>query len=82
MAAGGDPGNLTVAVAAVTLCLCYARFAARRLRPGLPRLAALLSVLATLPFPRSASENRGCWRDVWLSLVAGAGWQPVRAPVQ
>jgi hypothetical protein len=51
MAAGGDPGNLAVAVAAVTLCLCYARFAARRLRPGLPRLAALLPVLAALPFP-------------------------------
>ena len=31
--------------------MAYARFAARRLRPGLPRLAALLPVLAFLPLP-------------------------------
>jgi hypothetical protein len=51
MAAAGDLGSLAAVVAAVTACMCYARFAARRLRPGLPRLAALLPVLAVLPFP-------------------------------
>ncbi|KAK1683878.1 hypothetical protein QYE76_044726 [Lolium multiflorum] len=30
--------------------MCYVRLAARRLRPGLPRLAAFLPVLAMLPF--------------------------------
>nr|CAB3484890.1 unnamed protein product [Digitaria exilis] len=51
MAAAGDLASLAAVVAAVTACMCYARFAARRLGPGLPRLAALLPVLAILPLP-------------------------------
>ena len=51
MVLGGDLGSLAAVVAAVTACMAYARFAARRLRPGLPRLAALLPVLAFLPLP-------------------------------
>ncbi|CAN6235395.1 unnamed protein product [Urochloa humidicola] len=51
MAAGSDLRSLAAVVAATTACMAYARFAARRLRQGLPRLAALLPVLAVLPFP-------------------------------
>nr|CAB3487412.1 unnamed protein product [Digitaria exilis] len=50
-AGGGDLETLAAVVAVVTACMGYARFAARRLRPGLPRLAALLPVLAVLPLP-------------------------------
>ena len=48
--AGGDLLSLAAVSAAVTAAMCYSRFAAGRLRPGLPRLAAFLPVLAALPF--------------------------------
>ena len=57
MVPGGDLGSLAAVVAAVTACMAYARFAARLLRPGLHRLAALLPVLTFLPLPRSCSAR-------------------------
>ena len=80
MVLGGDLGSLAAVVAAVTACMAYARFAARRLRPGLPRLAALLPVLAFLPLPplafralhpRAISAFFLAWvAEFWLLLLA------------
>ncbi|XP_006653531.2 probable long-chain-alcohol O-fatty-acyltransferase 5 [Oryza brachyantha] len=47
--AGGDLRSLTAVAAGVAAAMSYVRFAARRLRPGLPRLAAFVPVLAVLP---------------------------------
>ncbi|EAZ31121.1 hypothetical protein OsJ_15218 [Oryza sativa Japonica Group] len=49
MMAGGDLRSLLAVVAAVAAAMSYVRFVARRLRPGLPRLAAFVPLLAVLP---------------------------------
>ncbi|XP_020177609.1 probable long-chain-alcohol O-fatty-acyltransferase 5 [Aegilops tauschii subsp. strangulata] len=46
---GGDLHTVVAVSAMVTLAMCYVRFAAWRLRPGLPRLCAFTPVLSVLP---------------------------------
>ncbi|CAL5068509.1 unnamed protein product [Urochloa decumbens] len=86
MAAGGDLRSLAAVVAATTACMAYARFAARRLRPGLPRLAALLPALAFLPFlplafralhPRAISAFFLAWIAEFRLLLLAAGQGPL-----
>uniref|UniRef100_A0ACD5V456 Uncharacterized protein n=1 Tax=Avena sativa TaxID=4498 RepID=A0ACD5V456_AVESA len=82
--AGGDLRSLALVSAVATAAMCYVRFAARRLRPGLPRLAAFLPVLAVLPFlplafravhPRAISGFFLSWLAEFklLLLVNGQG---------
>ncbi|CAL5026817.1 unnamed protein product [Urochloa decumbens] len=86
MAAAGDLRSLAAVVAATTACMAYARFAARRFRPGLPRLAALLPVLAVLPFPplafralhpRAISAFFLAWIAEFRLLLLAAGQGPL-----
>ncbi|XP_047062771.1 probable long-chain-alcohol O-fatty-acyltransferase 5 [Lolium rigidum] len=63
--AGGDLRSLALVSAVVTVAMCYVRLAARRLRPGLPRLAAFFPVLAILPFLPLA------FRAVQLRVISG-----------
>ncbi|EMS63394.1 hypothetical protein TRIUR3_17334 [Triticum urartu] len=81
---GGDLRSLAAVSATVTAAMCYVRFAAGRLRPGLPRLAAFLPVLAVLPFlpsafsaihPRAISGFFLAWLAEFklLRLAAGKG---------
>ncbi|KAJ1254408.1 hypothetical protein BS78_K067200 [Paspalum vaginatum] len=62
---GGDLRSLAAVVPAVIACMGYARLASRRLRPGLPRLAAFLPVLVILPFFPLA------FRAVHLRVISG-----------
>lgn len=84
--AAGDLRSLAAVSAAVTLAMCYVRFAARRLRPGLPRLAAFLPVLAVLPFlplafralhPRAISGFFLAWLAEFKLLLLAAGQGPL-----
>ncbi|CAO2035499.1 unnamed protein product [Urochloa humidicola] len=85
-AGGGDLRSLAAVVAATTACMAYARFAARLFRPGLPRLAALLPVLAVLPFPplafralhlRAISAFFLAWVAEFRLLLLAAGQGPL-----
>ncbi|CAM0904139.1 unnamed protein product [Alopecurus aequalis] len=82
----GDLRSLAAVSAAVTVAMCYVRFAARRLRPGLPRLAAFLPVLAVLPFlplafravhPRAISGFFLAWLAEFKLLLLAAGQGPL-----
>jgi hypothetical protein len=84
--AGGDLLSLAAVAVAVTAALCYVRLAARRLRPGLPLLAALLPVLAALPFlplafralhPRVISGFFLAWVAEFRLLLLAAGRGPL-----
>ncbi|KQJ83187.1 probable long-chain-alcohol O-fatty-acyltransferase 5 [Brachypodium distachyon] len=83
---GGDLRSLAVVSAAVAAAMCYIRFAARRLRPGLPRLAAFLPVLAVLPLlpltfralhPRAISGFFLTWLAEFKLLLLAAGQGPL-----
>ncbi|KAM0873158.1 hypothetical protein ACQ4PT_038205 [Festuca glaucescens] len=63
--AGRDLRSLALVSAVVTVAMCYVRLAARRLRPGLPRLAAFFPVLAILPFLPLA------FRAVQMRIISG-----------
>ncbi|KAJ1276080.1 hypothetical protein BS78_05G186800 [Paspalum vaginatum] len=78
----GEVGALVKVSAAVWAAMSYARFAAARLRPGFPRLAALLPVVALLcaaPFAFSTSTFRGtmgfflAWLGSFKLLLLAAG---------
>ncbi|CAN6268279.1 unnamed protein product [Urochloa humidicola] len=84
--AGGDLRSLAAVVTATMACMAYARFAARRFRPGLHRLAALLPVLAFLPFPplafralhpRAISAFFLAWVAEFRLLLLAAGHGPL-----
>lgn len=84
--AAGDLRSLALVSAVVTAAMCYVRFAARRLRPGLPRLAAFLPVLAVLPFlplafravhPRAISGFFLAWLAESKLLLLAAGQGPL-----
>uniref|UniRef100_A0A453C821 Wax synthase domain-containing protein n=3 Tax=Triticinae TaxID=1648030 RepID=A0A453C821_AEGTS len=84
--AGGDLRSLAAVSAAVTAAMCYVRFAAGRLRPGLPRLAAFLPVLAALLFlpfafraihPRAISGFFLAWLAEFKLLRLAAGQGPL-----
>uniref|UniRef100_A0A0E0KRZ8 Wax synthase domain-containing protein n=1 Tax=Oryza punctata TaxID=4537 RepID=A0A0E0KRZ8_ORYPU len=84
--AGGDLRSLVAVCAAVTAAMWYVRFAARRLRPGLPRLAAFVPVLAVLPFlplafsalhPRSISGFFLAWLAEFKLLLLASGQGPL-----
>ncbi|KAE8811433.1 putative long-chain-alcohol O-fatty-acyltransferase 5 [Hordeum vulgare] len=84
--ADGDLRSLVAVSAAVTAAMCYVRFAAGRLRPGLPRLAAFLPVLAVLPFlplafravhPRAISGFFLAWLAEFKLLRLAAGQGPL-----
>uniref|UniRef100_A0A0D9VFN2 Wax synthase domain-containing protein n=1 Tax=Leersia perrieri TaxID=77586 RepID=A0A0D9VFN2_9ORYZ len=79
-------GSLAKASAAVWAASSYARLAASRLRPGAPRLAALLPVVAlfcAIPFSFSTATFRGCsgfllsWLGVFKLLLLAAGQGPL-----
>ncbi|KAF8727888.1 hypothetical protein HU200_018455 [Digitaria exilis] len=78
----GELGALVKVSAAVWASMSYARLAAARLRPGLPRLAALLPVVALLcaiPFAFSTTTFRGTsgffltWLGSFKLLLLAAG---------
>ncbi|EAY94574.1 hypothetical protein OsI_16351 [Oryza sativa Indica Group] len=84
--AGGDLRSLVAVCAAVTAAMWCARFAARRLRPGLPRLAAFVPVLAVLPFlplafralhPRAISGFFLAWLAEFKLLLLASGQGPL-----
>lgn len=84
--ATGDLRSLATVAAAVIACMGYARFAARRLRPGLSRLAAFLPVLAVLPFlplafralhPRGISGFFLAWAAEFKLLLLACGQGPL-----
>ncbi|GJN27252.1 hypothetical protein PR202_gb15257 [Eleusine coracana subsp. coracana] len=86
MAAAGDLRALVAVAAATTASMFYARSAARRLRPGLPRLAAFLPVLAFLPclplafralHPRVISGFFLAWVAEFRLLLLAAGHGPL-----
>jgi hypothetical protein len=82
-----DLRSLATVAAAVIACMGYARFAARRLRPGLPRLAAFLPVIAVLPFlplafralhPRAISGFFLAWAAEFKLLLLACGQGPLQ----
>lgn len=86
--AGGDLRSLAAVAAAatVTAAMYYVRFAARRLRPGLPRLAAFLPALAVLPLlplafralhPRVISGFFLAWLAEFKLLLLATGQGPL-----
>ncbi|KAL6650918.1 hypothetical protein ACP70R_009843 [Stipagrostis hirtigluma subsp. patula] len=84
--ASGDLRSLAAVAAAVTVAMSYVRFAARRLRPGLPRLAAFLPVIAVLPFlplafralhPRAISGFFLAWMAEFKLLLLASGRGPL-----
>uniref|UniRef100_A0A0E0LLQ8 Wax synthase domain-containing protein n=1 Tax=Oryza punctata TaxID=4537 RepID=A0A0E0LLQ8_ORYPU len=77
---------LAAVSAAVAPAMAYARFATARLAPGLPRLGALLPVLALLPFLpfafssihlRTISAFSLVWLCVFKLLLLAAGHGPL-----
>ncbi|XP_066350411.1 probable long-chain-alcohol O-fatty-acyltransferase 5 [Miscanthus floridulus] len=85
--AADDLRSLATVAAAVIACMGYARFTARRLRPGLPRLAAFLPVLAILPFlplafralhPRAISGFFLAWAAEFKLLLLACGQGPLQ----
>ncbi|KAL6640230.1 hypothetical protein ACP70R_022079 [Stipagrostis hirtigluma subsp. patula] len=82
----GELGSIVKVSAAVWAAMSYARLAAARLRPGAPRLAALLPVVALLyaaPFAFSTSTFRGTsaffltWLGSFKLLLLAAGRGPL-----
>ncbi|CAN6238058.1 unnamed protein product [Urochloa humidicola] len=82
----GELGALVKVTAAVWAAMSYARLAAARLRPGAPRLAALLPVVALLcavPFAFSTTTFRGTsgffltWLGSFKLLLLAAGSGPL-----
>ncbi|KAL6841451.1 hypothetical protein ACP4OV_028728 [Aristida adscensionis] len=85
----GELGRLLKVSAAVWAAMSYARLAAARLRPGAPRLAALLPVVALLcaaPFAFSTTTFRGtsgfflAWLGSFKLLLLAAGRGPLADP--
>ncbi|KAK3157898.1 hypothetical protein QOZ80_2AG0129920 [Eleusine coracana subsp. coracana] len=83
---GGELGRLVKVSAATWAAMSYARLAASRLRPGLPRLAALLPVVALLyavPFAFATTTFRGTsaffltWLGSFKLLLLAAGQGPL-----
>ncbi|KAK3154043.1 hypothetical protein QOZ80_2BG0185120 [Eleusine coracana subsp. coracana] len=83
---GGELGSLVKVSAATWAAMSYARLAASRLRPGPPRLAALLPVVALLyavPFAFSTTTFRGTsaffltWLGSFKLLLLAAGQGPL-----
>lgn len=82
----GELGGLVKVSAAVWAAMSYARLAAARLRPGAPRLAGLLPVVALfygIPFAFSTTTFRGssafflCWLGAFKLLLLAAGRGPL-----
>ncbi|PUZ75621.1 hypothetical protein GQ55_1G196700 [Panicum hallii var. hallii] len=82
----GELGALVKVSAVVWAAMSYARLAAARLRPGAPRLAALLPVvvlLYTIPFAFSTTTFRGTsgffltWLGSFKLLLLAAGSGPL-----
>ncbi|KAG8062383.1 hypothetical protein GUJ93_ZPchr0003g18557 [Zizania palustris] len=84
--ASGELRSLVAVGAAVSAAMWYARFTARNVRPGLPRLAAFLpvcSILPVLPFAFVAIHTRGisgfflAWLAEFKLLLLASGQGPL-----